>query len=148
MIARATPQGFIDAGYIIALHRSDDENRDAALRWAAVVRLERWRLMTTTAVLAEIGNAFAKQWFRIRDYLQAALSDPTIEVVPVTADLVERAVALRNRRPDKEWGLTDCISFVVMQDRGVTEALAADRHFEQAGFRALLREDPRASNRR
>jgi uncharacterized protein len=41
-------------------------------------------------------------------------------------------------RRDKEWSLTDCISFVVMKERGLTEALTADHHFEQAGFKALL----------
>ncbi|MFM5956954.1 MAG: PIN domain-containing protein, partial [Dolichospermum sp.] len=43
------------------------------------------------------------------------------------------------QREDKEWGLVDCISFIVMQDRGITDALTADTHFQQAGFRALLR---------
>jgi len=42
-------------------------------------------------------------------------------------------------RPDKEWGLVDCVTFVVMKKRGITEALTADEHFEQAGFQALLR---------
>ena len=41
----------------------------------------------------------------------------------------------------KEWGLTDCISFIVMEDNGLTEALTTDEHFQQAGFRALLREE-------
>ncbi len=45
---------------------------------------------------------------------------------------------LYRHRPDKEWGTTDCISFVVMQDYGLTEALTTDEHFKQAGFRALL----------
>ena len=49
---------------------------------------------------------------------------------------------LYRNRPDKAWSLTDCISFVVMRERSITEALAYDRHFEQAGFRALLREEP------
>ena len=57
----------------------------------------------------------------------------------MTAELYQRAFALYCQRMDKEWGLTDCISFVVMRERGLTEALSADKHFEQAGFRALLR---------
>ncbi|MFV9677847.1 MAG: hypothetical protein ACNYVW_09390 [Methanosarcinales archaeon] len=45
------------------------------------------------------------------------------------------------RGDDQEWGLTDCISFIVMGNPGLTDALTADEHFEQAGFRALLREN-------
>ena len=55
-------------------------------------------------------------------------------------DTFARGFDLYARRPDKSWSLTDCISFVVMTDRGLTEALTGDHHFEQAGFRALLRE--------
>jgi uncharacterized protein len=43
------------------------------------------------------------------------------------------------QRPDKEWSLTDCISFAAMREENLTEALTGDRHFEQAGFRALLK---------
>lgn len=96
--------------------------------------------MTTTAVLAEIGNAFARQWQRVQSFLHAALANSVLEILPVSAELVRRALGLRNQRLDKGWGLTDCISFVVMQERGIRDALAADRHFEQAGFRALLRD--------
>jgi predicted nucleic acid-binding protein len=63
---------------------------------------------------------------------------PDIEVVPVDSALLDRAVALYGARMDKEWGLTDCISFVVMQERGLTNTLTADRHFLQAGFHNLL----------
>lgn len=58
------------------------------------------------------------------------------------ATLIEAAVTLYMRRPDKEWGLTDCLSFVVMGGEGLGDALTADHHFEQAGFTALLRRDP------
>ncbi len=61
-------------------------------------------------------------------------------MVPLSEDLYARAVALYGSRPDKEWGLIDCASFVVMTDRGLSKALTADEHFQQAGFRALLRE--------
>ena len=63
----------------------------------------------------------------------------THEIVFITEDLYQQALALFCSRLDKEWGLIDCVSFIVMQERGLTNALTADEHFEQAGFRALLR---------
>ncbi len=60
-------------------------------------------------------------------------------LLSVDEELLLRSWALLKSRPDKHWSLTDCISFVVMQDRGITTAFTADRHFAQAGFRALLR---------
>ncbi len=45
---------------------------------------------------------------------------------------------LYSQRPDKDWGLTDCISFAVMTQEGITQAFTSDRHFEQAGFTKLL----------
>jgi predicted nucleic acid-binding protein len=68
--------------------------------------------------------------------------DPRIEVVPFTHELNEGALRLFTDRSDKEWSLTDCLSFVVMGRRNVQQALTADHHFEQAGFRAVLSETP------
>jgi predicted nucleic acid-binding protein len=65
--------------------------------------------------------------------------DPRIEVVAHTPELFRRALALYRDRSDKDWSLTDCASFVIMDERGITEALTHDRHFEQRGYRALLR---------
>ena len=65
--------------------------------------------------------------------------DPNVECVPQTDELYHQAFDLFRSRPDKEWGMIDCMSFVVMQQRGLNEALTADEHFQQAGFRALLR---------
>lgn len=67
-------------------------------------------------------------------------SASNVNVVPLTPDLLGRALQLYAARPDKDWGLTDCVSFEVMRERGIEEALAADQHFIQAGFRALLLE--------
>jgi hypothetical protein len=53
--------------------------------------------------------------------------------------LFDARVALYGERMDKDWPLTDCISFVVMQREGITDALTGDRHFEQAGFVPLLK---------
>jgi predicted nucleic acid-binding protein len=59
-------------------------------------------------------------------------------VVHVDTALWERGWALFVARPDKDWGLTDCISFVVMQDRRIMQAFTSDHHFVQAGFKRLM----------
>jgi predicted nucleic acid-binding protein len=74
------------------------------------------------------------------ELLNSLEADPNVEIIPLTEDLYARAFRLFRERPDKEWGLTDCISFVVMHERGLIAALTTDEHFQQAGFRALLRE--------
>ena len=67
------------------------------------------------------------------------LSDPSVTVIPASEGLFNRGRELFRSRPDKDWSLTDCISFVIMQDHGLRDALTGDHHFEQAGFVALLR---------
>lgn len=62
-----------------------------------------------------------------------------VEIVPATSELLQRGVRLFTERPDKDWPLTDCISFVVMRERGLADALTANHHFAQGGFRALLK---------
>jgi predicted nucleic acid-binding protein len=59
-----------------------------------------------------------------------------------SADLFEKGLQLHAQRPDKEWSLTDCISFVILWDRHIAKALTHDHHYEQAGLEALLRRDP------
>ena len=65
-----------------------------------------------------------------------AFADTVVGHVPAA---YQAGFDLFANRPDKDWSLTDCISFGVMTERGLTEALTADRHFEQAGFRAVLK---------
>jgi len=99
--------------------------------------------VTTEAVLTEIGNALARLRWRSLGVatLEDLRNDHEIEVLSVSTELFDRAVTLYAARMDKEWDVTDCISFVVMQERGLTAALTTDAHFEQAGFRALLLEE-------
>jgi predicted nucleic acid-binding protein len=98
--------------------------------------------VTTRAVLLEIGNALSKRRHREAavQLLSALETDPSVEIVKLSTDLYADAFGLFRRRPDKEWGLIDCVSFVVMEAREIAEVLTADEHFDQAGFRALLRE--------
>ncbi|MDZ7291938.1 MAG: PIN domain-containing protein [candidate division KSB1 bacterium] len=129
---------FIDTGHILALVFKDDEYHDVAKSAATSVT----NALTTEAVLAEIGNALSQiAWRQVAvDTIKDLRSDPDVEILSVDTSLFDRAFQLYSSRPDKEWSLTDCISFVVMQERGMTEALTTDHHFQQAGFRAVLRE--------
>lgn len=129
----------MDTGYWLALIDERDQHHRRAV---SLARDLAGPFITTEAILVEVGNTFAAVRWRSRgvDLLNRILTDPTIEIVPVTSDLLRRAIDLYTGRSDKDWGLTDCVSFVVMRDRGITEALAADHHVIQAGFRALLRE--------
>lgn len=77
-----------------------------------------------------------------RDTANLLETDAKVTVIPADRSWFERGVDLYRRRPDKEWSLTDCISFVVMEEEEIREALTADAHFEQAGFVALLRPPP------
>lgn len=96
--------------------------------------------MTTEAVVFEIANSLSKQKYRAAAVrLVASLrSDPAVEIVISDVDLFEKSVALFASRDDKEWSLTDCMSFVVMEARGIRDALTPDHHFNQAGFNALM----------
>lgn len=133
---------FLDAAYAIALSSPRDQHHLRARQLAEKLAADAVRMVTTRAVVLEIGNALAKQRYRraATALLQALERDPNVEIVPLTEALYHRAMEWYLSRPDKEWGLTDCVSFVVMRERELADALTADAHFEQAGFRALLRE--------
>jgi uncharacterized protein len=132
----------LDTSGIIALLHRGDPHHERAKELAAQLTQERRMLLTTTAVLAEAGDGFVrkKRWHILNPFLVALAADPTATILAVDRDLFERARQLRESRLDKDWGLTDCLSFVTMTDRGVEEAFTADHHFPQAGFRALLLE--------
>ena len=133
---------FLDAAYAIALAAPSDQLHAQAVALAERLEADRTCLVTTQAVLLEIGNALSKRRHRAAavQLLSALEQDPSVEVVGLSPELYAKAFDLYRERPDKEWGLIDCVSFVVMESRGIAEALTADDHFEQAGFRALLRD--------
>lgn len=133
---------FLDTAYAIALASATDEFHLQARSLANELEASGTRLLTTWAVLLEIGNALSKVQYRTAaaQLLSSLRADPSVEIISPSDQLFEEALKLFSERPDKEWGLTDCISFVVMQARSTTDALTPDEHFRQAGFRALLRE--------
>ena len=128
---------FADTFYFLALLNPRDQHHQLAHHIPARRVLD---IVTTRAVLLELGDAFADTATRAiaAEFLQALEDDAGVTIVSLDEQLYAGGLALSRDRPDKSWSLTDCISFVVMRNRGLTDALTGDRHFEQAGFTILL----------
>jgi len=136
-------QLLLDSAYLIALAAKDDQHHHEALQLATQVEAEDAKLVTTRAVFLELGNALARPRHRavacqMFDILE---NDERVELLDVESGLLAEPSKLFCPRTDKEWSLTDCVSFLVMKERGISGALTTDIHFEQAGFRALLRKN-------
>jgi uncharacterized protein len=129
---------FADTAYFLAILGPADELHGRA---RAITVGQTSQLVTTYWVLLELGNFLSRTHLRAAfvTTMKAINSNPAVVVLGCEPDLFDRGLVLYAARPDKDWSLTDCISFVVMQERGITDALTGDHHFEQAGFKALLR---------
>lgn len=128
---------FADTSYLIALLSEGDLWHDSAVEWSQTML---GRQFVTEYVLVELGSALARGKDRhlFAPYVKHLLADSDIVLIPASMPLFRQGLAMFESRPDKEWSLVDCISFVVMKQRRLTDALTTDHHFEQAGFKALL----------
>ena len=129
---------FADTYYFLALLGSREARHAQAV---AASRDPQLRLITTEWVLAEFGDAYSHPHDRADfvSFYRAITKHPRFKVIPASTHLFQRGVGFFEQRRDKHWSLTDCLSFVAMRDEGLTEALTGDKHFEQAGFTALLK---------
>ena len=128
---------FADTFYYLALLSRDDAQHERAVEVSRTVLAD---TVTTAWVLAEVADALAAppQRGAFLTLLNSLRADPNVVIVPPSDELFQRGISVYGERLDKDWSLTDCISFVVMKDHGMAEALTGDHHFEQAGFRILL----------
>ncbi len=129
---------FADTSYYVALLNPRDEHHRAAQTLTAQFE---GSLITTDWVLTELANFLScgRNRSLFLSLLADLREDPSVTIVRYDHALHELGLELFERRPDKDWSLTDCVSFVVMQQHQLLEALTADHHFEQAGFRILLK---------
>ena len=130
---------FADTHFYVALLSSRDSAHAAAARWQASPEIR--EVVTTSWVLVELADCMRLPDERVvtARFIAALRQAPQTVVVPVSEAALWNGFELYRRRTDKEWSLTDCISFVVMKEQGLTQALTGDHHFEQAGFTALLK---------
>jgi predicted nucleic acid-binding protein len=129
---------FADTSYYIALLSEEDVYHDIAVTWSESLL---GRTVVTEYVLVELGSALSRSKYRHRyvPFVEHLLVDTDTVFVPASTRLFDQGRRLFATRPDKLWSMVDCISFVVMKQRRLTDALTTDHHFGQAGFKALLR---------
>jgi len=131
-------QTFADSFYLLALFNPRDAAHKSAI---AASKSLVGMLVTTDWVVTEVADALSNPVNRIEcvEFINDLRRSPRFKVVRASAILFDKGWNYYASRPDKNWSLTDCISFVVMQEQGITEALTGDHHFEQAGFQPLLK---------
>ncbi len=129
---------FADTFYFLSLLDSTEPCHVEAVAAASDTQLQ---LITTQWVLTKFGDAYCHPRNRA-DFVElyrALINHPRIKIIPADDIQFQRGIEFFSQRQDKDWSLTDCLSFVSMRDEGITEALTGDKHFEQAGFTALLK---------
>ncbi len=133
----------LDSTFIAGLINSRDQLHLQAKDFLQLVETAA-EVVITEAVLIEVGNLLhsVQQRQRTAEFIDACYGTTNVTIVSVNTELLLKAVDFYRLHQDKDWGLTDCISFVVMKERGLIIAMTADAHFQQAGFRALMLEPP------
>ena len=130
---------FLDTLFVVALVNEHDQYHERADELSD--EFAQGRFLITDAVLLEIGNSLARNFKeRAIEMIHDLLTADEVQVVRLTPALFDEGFALYRSHRDKDWGLVDCISFVVMRKAGIEEELTFDQHFVQAGFRALMRD--------
>ncbi len=129
---------FVDTSFVVALLNEKDQHHDRASELADL--FDGYPLVTIDAVLLEVGNALARKFKeQAIEIIEDFLTSEESEVVRLDESLFQRAFELYRTHRDKTWGMIDCVSFVVMRERGIVDALTSDKDFRQAGFNALMR---------
>lgn len=128
---------FADTFYFLALCNRADQAHRKSVEYS---RQNREFVVTTAWVLVELADALSRPATRNQTaaFIQSLGSLPNVRVIPASQPLFDRGLDLYAHRSDKDWSLTDCLSFVCMEDEGLNRALTGDVHFQQAGYQALL----------
>lgn len=132
---------FADTGYWVALINPRDDLHKKAQKLSKDIQPA--HIVTTEMVLVEVLNDFSDrgEFFRKAavNLIEKLYQHSNTTIIPQTSLQFQTALTLYKQRPDKEWSQTDCVSFKIMEEHAIVEALAYDKHFIQAGFQALMR---------
>jgi uncharacterized protein len=136
---------FIDTAAWLALANKSDVLHQRATQLNQDLVSGGAHYITTDYILTEVANSLARPPYRksIIRFLDAIFSSRGITILTITRERFLRAWQLYKNRSDKEWGLTDCTSFIIMEEQRLQEAFTSDRHFQQAGYVCLLKSNLR-----
>jgi uncharacterized protein len=124
---------FVDTSYLLALVIKSDEKHEQAITLAQ--KYQNSKLITTQAIMLEFGNFLSRSYRDVAvDTIERFYSAKNSKVLNITPQLFEKGFNIYKTYQDKTWGLVDCISFVVMREEKIKEALSFDQHFSQADF--------------
>ncbi len=127
----------IDTSFVVALVNKRDEDHEKALEFS--FDFNRKQTIITDAILLEIGDSLSRRFKKeCIEAIEGFFESEEVEVIRLNETLFNKAFELYKTHTDKTWGLVDCISFVVMKENNITDALTSDKHFVQAGFCALM----------
>lgn len=135
------PRIFVDTAGWLALANKSDLLHQRATKLHHDLLSKGAQYLTTDYVLTEVANSLARPPYRksIIRFLDTIFSSRSVTILTVTPAHFLRAYQLYKSRPDKEWGFTDCTSFILMEEQRLREAFTSDYHFQQAGYTCLLR---------
>jgi uncharacterized protein len=128
---------FLDTHCVVALLDQRDQWHAEVVRY---MKSHKHKYVTTEWVVVEVLNALSSISLRVPAFVTVdrMRSHPDYVIVPFDTKVYNRGLTLYRNRPDKAWSLTDCISFELMAERNLTNALTADHHFRQAGFNPIF----------
>ncbi len=127
----------IDTSFVVAVVNRKDEDHEKAIELS--IEFNKKPLIITDAVLLEIGNSLSRRFKKdCIETIDGFFISEEVEIIRLDETLFNKGFELYKSHADKTWGLVDCISFVVMKEHGIKNALTSDKHFVQAGFRALM----------
>jgi predicted nucleic acid-binding protein len=132
---------FVDTAAWIALINVDDDFHEQAGQVKTQLKKEKKSLVTSDFILLEVADGLSFPSIRTRTirFINRLKEAQGLLIIPISQTLFNQGWTLYSKRLDKEWGLTDCISFVIMQQQEIKMAFTSDKHFEQAGFTRLLK---------
>ncbi|MBI5186819.1 MAG: type II toxin-antitoxin system VapC family toxin [Nitrospinae bacterium] len=133
---------FVDTAAWLALINKSDTLHKTAKKIRNSLLNQNAKFIITDYIIVEIANSLNRIPARESaiHLINSIMASRNIEVVVVDKEVFREAWELYSSRTDKEWSMTDCTTFVIMNRRQITEAFTSDRHFEQAGFTILLKE--------
>lgn len=131
---------FIDTAAFLALLNKSDYLYESAQKVLQALVVQKAQLITSEFVLLEVGDALSHPRFRrtVSAFVRSLHHQQNLTIVPVQVRWLDEAWQLYASRPDKEWGITDCSSFVIMREYEIPQAFTSDHHFVQAGFSKLM----------